>query len=170
MRQFAADATLAELTIHEDLQGVGITAHDEDWAQEIRGARAAGTLHRLPPVENRALEVQRHWEDHLPELISSEPAVSAKGLYVGIFRIMSRSVHAGVVAIDPHIEMGRPIKITVTERPAPITLWPLVYTVLAFGLLVCRRSFGWPSDAEMWAGRSALDDPSADRSNDHTHP
>jgi hypothetical protein len=115
-------------------------------ADELRATESA---ERFPDLAQLAAEVDRHWGGRLigfrPPGAGREGILNFRGLYVAIYRIASRAIHAQPHALDPYADVLRyPRRVARAEAAPESIWWPLAVPLYSQALLVCSEQLGWP--------------------------
>ena len=111
--------------------------------------KATEGAHAMPQVPQLAKEVDEHWGGRLigfrPAGAGREGILNFRGLYIAIYRMGSRPVHAQPHALDPYADfLAYPRRVS-SREPTPESIWwPLAIPLVAQALLVCHEELGWP--------------------------
>lgn len=138
------DHSLAsQRTLHKDAAPFGLTLLSEDELEQSRGKS------RLPKLPQLATEVDHYWGPRIrgfraqPES-GPKDILTLSGMYVGLYRIASRSAHPTIEGLDPCVESsaGRVfVRTESDEKPLP---FGFALPLFAMALLVCHQVLRWP--------------------------
>jgi Family of unknown function (DUF5677) len=159
-------AAVQRKRLHNDAARLGIPVLTEEQLAE------AAELDEIKQLIDRANEVDAYWSQHIrgfrPPAVAADPGslLNFRGLYTGLYRTTSRSVHAQIETANDCIDFG-----DYPRRPATVHLeetdevfWSLTACpLIAMALLVHAHRFRWPdaetvrdiNDALLNAGRVA---------------
>jgi hypothetical protein len=106
-------------------------------------------LAQLPPLHQRAREVDAHYGGRVrgfrpPGGTGGSALLNFEGLYVGLYRIASRSQHATVDAMDACVDASRYPWRVEFERDDDVFWSSLAVPLLALALLAVGDRLGWP--------------------------
>jgi hypothetical protein len=144
--QWAEHATAYRLKLHNEAKRYpGARVLNEAEAEAARAAKL------LPPLDQRATEVDEYWgarsdafRDRSTE--GDEHMLTMRGLYTGLYRVTSRGQHAQLDAMDAAIDhTDYPWQVVLEDRGDPTFAYlalPLVGLMLAAG----AERLGWPDE------------------------
>ena len=108
-----------------------------------------------------AADVDRYWGNRLigfqPPGTGRGGILTFRGLYVGIYRVGSRAIHAQPHALDPYVDLARYPPCVRRSEPAPESIWwPVAVPLYAQELLVYNEQLGWPKPDRVRAVNNAM--------------
>lgn len=125
--------------------------------------RAAEEAENLKPLQQLARDVDAFWGPRIKGLYV-QPASGPKhlltleGLYLGIFRLASRSAHATVESVNPWVREEGDGHLLVTRQPqaSDLTWSGLAIPLFGMALVISQERLGWPDEAQVRAINDAL--------------
>lgn len=101
----------------------------------------------LPPATDRARQADEHWSTRINGLHPTGHLLSLRGLYLGAYRIGSRSTHGSMLALDPYVSIvdrpvGRQFVVDRGEPQSRVT-WATVGPLFGIALLIAAEDVRW---------------------------
>ena len=142
---WANEAHLERLKLHNDAAPFGYSI------LTAKEAAAIKTRSGMPPLIQRADEVDRFWAPRIPGFREqpkrgTKQILTIRGLYVGLYRTTSRAAHAHVGSVEAFVDWSRYPRYpaVVQMRRSSTDLAPIAVPLLTLALLVCNDRLGWP--------------------------
>lgn len=146
--EWASNATRRRRTLHFDAADFGIEVMAEEELAEAEGARLHARLGEL------ADEVDDFWparvrglRQHAPE--GPRNLLAFRGLYVGLYRVASRTVHAQADSVDPCAEVRGRVRRVFLEEDDTVAWSGWATPLFGMALVVCHYRLGWPDEQEV---------------------
>lgn len=103
----------------------------------------------MPSVTDRALEADKHWAGRLPGLHPSDHLLGFRGLYLGVYRVGSQSVHSSMQALEPYLTQDGARCIVGSARPGPRLTWAMIAPLFGIALLIAAQQVKWIDEAKV---------------------
>ena len=140
------DHSLAgQRTVHEEVAEYGVTVLSADELARTQGKK------RLPTLIPLAAEVDEYWGPRIKGFrvqpaTGSRDLLTLSGLYIGLYRIASRSAHPSIEGLGGCIDFRGRLPSVRLEDDGDSYPFGMALPVFALALLVSHRVMGWPPD------------------------
>jgi hypothetical protein len=154
--QWGYTTHIYRLQLHFDALAYGTTILSDSEVAAIKRLRKDNA--GMPGIAQRAAEVDDYWPSVVRGFRTPPEAgadlLTMKGLYAGIYRIASRSVHAQLEAIEQCVDFSRLPRGPAVVRPQQtdhLFSGMVAVPLFALALLVCHHRFRWPKEERIFA-------------------
>lgn len=140
VQQWVEHAQFWQSKLHNDVSQYGHTLLS---GADLEAAQQAG---QIPPLANRADEIDKHWAPLLPGFRPSGDLLSLRGMYT-LYRAASRSAHAQAESVNSCIDPSKDPWVIHREHDRQMLPSALAVPMLTMALVVCNHALGWPDSS-----------------------
>jgi Family of unknown function (DUF5677) len=142
------ETILTDEEIADIKKRLGIGDEESDGYGGVRKRKDPYPDRILPALTDRALEADRYWAERVPGLHSSDHLLGFRGLYLGVYRLGSESVHGSMAALEPYVTHEKRRHIVHAAPPGPRLTWALIGPLFGIALMIAAQQVNW-IDEEM---------------------
>ena len=142
--------------MHKDAERYGVTVMTPEQTA------IAAAAEPMPSLIQRAHEVDAHWGGRMAGFRQPTPddILNMQGLYLAIYRLGSRAVHAEHTALTANVGLdGYPRRVYRAPADEGDPWWSLAVPLFALALLVCDSQLNWPDAERVVAINNAMYPP-----------